>query len=259
MKFGGISFETPQCFEKIADIVEARSKQYDQLLLVVSAMRGQTQALIDLAQSVNPQAPQREYDMLIAVGERISSSLLAMALHKKGLKATSYTGSQAGIITSSQHSNASILEVSPQRLLNSLGQGEIPIVAGFQGVSREKNITTLGRGGSDTSAVALALAMGASHVEFFKDVEGIYEEDPKLQPEQEPYPLLSYERALEIVQKGHAVLHPRSLLMAQNNFLPLHIWNVKAFAKRNAPGTVIRSSEELAVRATPIYETSRES
>jgi aspartate kinase len=164
LKFGGAAVATSAQISQIADLIIARRQEFSKIVVVVSAMGGTTDQLIELAKQVHPHPPQREYDMLISVGERISMTLLAMALCHKNQEAVSFTGSQSGIITCQRHTNAQILDVRPQRIKTSLDQGKIVIVAGFQGVSFDKEITTLGRGGSDTSAVALALALQAEKV-----------------------------------------------------------------------------------------------
>jgi aspartate kinase len=223
MKFGGASVAAPEQFSKIADIILARQAIYKRLIVVVSAMAQTTDQLIALANQVHPSPPQREYDMLISAGERISMSLLAMALCRKHVEAVSFTGSQSGIITCSRHSNAQITQVRPQRLFDSLNQGKVVIVAGFQGVSMEKEITTLGRGGSDTTAVALGLALGACKVEFFKDVAGVFNIDPKINPLAMQYKCLTYAQALEIAMGGAKILHHRAIQLAAKNGLPLHV------------------------------------
>ncbi|MFN4174875.1 MAG: aspartate kinase, partial [Parachlamydiaceae bacterium] len=172
LKFGGASVAEPEHFSKIADIILYRKKEFNNIVVVVSAMGDTTNKLIDLAKKVNPNPPRREYDMLVSVGERISISLLAMALALKGQDAISFTGSQSGIITTEEHSEARIIDVKPNRLQPHLQAGKVVIVAGFQGVSKSGEITTLGRGGSDTTAVALAVALKAEKVEFYKDVIG---------------------------------------------------------------------------------------
>jgi aspartate kinase len=161
--------------------------------------------------------------MLISVGERISVALLAMALHLKNKEAISFTGSQSGIITSTKHSDAEIIDVKPHRILKALEEEKIVIVAGFQGVSKEGEITTLGRGGSDTTAVALGVALGAMYVEFYKDVEGVYSEDPKKNPKATVFSALSFEEAIEIVERGAKILHPRCIRLAEKNGLPLRV------------------------------------
>jgi len=222
LKFGGASVASTQHFSKIADIIISQSAEA-RVVVVVSAMGDTTDQLLALARQVHPTPPLREQDMLLSVGERVSVALLAMALHLKGRSALSLTGSQSGIITSSEHSDAKILDVRPLRLLKALEAGNIVIVAGFQGVSREGEITTLGRGGSDTSAVALGVALAACNVIFYKDVEGIYSHDPKTNREATLFPHLSFAQALEIVEKGAKVLHPRCIRLAQKNSLPLHV------------------------------------
>ncbi len=223
LKFGGAAVAKPERFGQIADLIVERSCHYERVVVVVSAMGNMTNELLDLAKEVHPSPPKREQDMLISVGERISMSLLAMALDIKGKYAVSLTGSQAGIMTTSNHAEAHIIDVRPHRLIKYLEQGKIVIVAGFQGVSKEGEITTLGRGGSDTTAVALAVALGAEKVEFYKDVPGIFAEDPKKNPSAEFYPALDYLRALEITKKGAKVLQSRCIDLAARNGLPLHV------------------------------------
>lgn len=224
MKFGGASVEAPENFARLADLIIKKSICYPRIAIVVSAMKGMTDHLIGLAKQVNTSPPRREYDMLVSVGERISISLLAMALSLKGREAVSFTGSQSGIITCNEHSEAKILSVQPGRLLSSLNEGKFVIVAGFQGVSIQKEITTLGRGGSDTTAVALAIALKAEKVEFYKDVPGIFHDDPKKNAQAERCETLSYHEALEIVERtGGKILHPRAIHLARKNGIPLHV------------------------------------
>jgi len=222
LKFGGASVASADQFSKIADLILNKCQQ-SRVVVVVSAMGDTTNELLSLAKQVHPNPPPREQDMLVSVGERISIALLAMALHLKGKEAISFTGSQSGIITSTKHSEAAIIDVKPHRILKALDEGKVAIVAGFQGVSIEGEITTLGRGGSDTTAVALGVALGASRVEFYKDVAGVYSEDPKANPEAVLYPYLSFEGALFIVEKGAKVLHPRCIRLAEKNDLPLKV------------------------------------
>ena len=237
MKFGGAAVETAAHFSRLAALIIQRKKNFPRIVAVVSAMEGMTDHLIGLAKEVNPSPPRREYDMLVSVGERISISLLAMALAAKGVEAVSFTGSQSGVLTTEEHSEARIVGVRPHRLLPHLDEGRVVIVAGFQGVSLEKEITTLGRGGSDTSAVALGIALEAEKVEFYKDVGGIFAEDPLHAPDAALFSELSYEKALEIVKRtGGQVLHPRALTLAQNNSLPLH---VRSFRDPEGEGTLI--------------------
>ncbi len=190
---------------------------------MVSDMGGMTDQLDTLARQVHPTPPKREMDMLVSVGERVSISLLAMALELRGKEAISFTGSQSGIITTDDHLEAEIVIVRPIRLLSHLDQGKIVIVAGFQGVSLEKEITTLGRGGSDTSAVAMAVALRAEKVEFYKDVPGICTLDPKQMPKAKVISSLTYDAALTIVNSGAKVLHARAIRLDKKNGLPLHV------------------------------------
>jgi aspartate kinase len=255
MKFGGASVATPEQFSKISDIIISRLEDYKKIVVVISAMGNTTDQLLTLAKKVNENPPTRELDMLISVGERISISLLAMSLAAKGQEAISFTGSQSGIVTCGNHSEARIMAVKPTRLLPHLENGKIVIVAGFQGVSSGGEITTLGRGGSDTTAVALGVALRAEKVEFYKDVPGIFAEDPKINPLSTYFPSLSYEQALEIMQKGAKVLHPRSILLALRNRLPLHVISFYDPEKLASKGTIICSEHSASnALSQPIYE-----
>jgi aspartate kinase len=238
LKFGGAAVASAEQFSRIAQIIIGKAKSH-RVVVVVSAMGDTTDQLLALARTVHPEPPLREQDMLISVGERISISLLAMALHLHHQEAISFTGSQSGIITTSTHSDARIIAVKPDRLLRALSESKVAIVAGFQGVSRNGEITTLGRGGSDTTAVALGIALNASCVEFYKDVDGVYGEDPKVNLKAELFSSLSYERALQLVEKGAQVLHPRCVRLAQANGLPLC---VRSFLS-DSPGTLIPGGE----------------
>jgi aspartate kinase len=243
MKFGGASVSSVERFADIADIIIKKSGNA-RVVVVVSAMGNTTDELLSLAKKVHPEPPPRELDMLVSVGERISISLLAMALHGKGRDAMSFTGSQSGIITTAQHSEARIIGVKPQRLLRALEENKIVIVAGFQGVSMHGEITTLGRGGSDTTAVALGVALKVRCVEFYKDVRGIYSEDPKENPEAICHPELSYADALRIARKGSGVLHPRCIELAAKNQLLLHLRSFHDPALCAHPGTLIGDREQ---------------
>ena len=248
MKFGGASVANAKHFLKIADIILERSEKHPEMVVVVSAMGNTTDQLLALAKEVHPDPPRREVDMLISVGERISIALLAMALSLKGKEAVSFTGSQSGIITCDHHTEAQIIDVRPHRLLPVLSRGQIAIVAGFQGVSAKGEITTLGRGGSDTTAVALAVALGAFEVEFYKDVPGIFTADPKKNPTAEPLASLSYGEALQIAKQGAKVLHPRSIALAEKNGVRL---SVLSFLHPQQMGTSIGFGER---KKTKIYE-----
>ena len=182
-KYGGSSVATAERIKRVAERIVAARKAGDDVVVVVSAMGDTTDELLDLANQVSPLPPGRELDMLLTAGERISMALLAMAIHNLGYEARSYTGSQAGVLTTSVHGKARIIDVTPGRLRTALDEGAIAIVAGFQGVSQDtKDITTLGRGGSDTTAVALAAALHADVCEIYTDVDGVFTADPRIVP-----------------------------------------------------------------------------
>lgn len=254
MKFGGASVASPESFDRVADIIIARGASHSQIAVVVSAMGDTTDELISLAKKVNPDPPRREMDMLITVGERISIALLAMALAKKGVVAKSFTGSQSGIVTSHEHTGARIADVKPHRLLKTFNDGHIAIVAGFQGVSVQGEITTLGRGGSDTTAVALAAALGAKAVEFYKDVPGIFDADPKKSSSAAKFDSMSYGDAYRLVSQGAEVLHPRCIKLAEKNNIVLL---VKSFIHPDEPGTEIRG-DGTDRSDLPQYEQEKE-
>lgn len=227
IKFGGSSVCEPKNFITIADIIVKRKRFYSKIVVVVSAMGDTTDSLLSLARQVHPNPPAREQDMLVSAGERISISLLAMALSLKNINAISFTGSQSGIITCDNHCDAKIIDVRPYRIEEHLNKENVVIVAGFQGVSRNKEITTLGRGGSDTSAVALAVALGAKKVEFYKDVEGIFDKDPHQHKEAKLFKSLTFKEALKVVEKNSQVLHPRCVKLAMKNNISLHVLSFK--------------------------------
>ena len=232
MKFGGASVAKSKNFLDICKIILKRKEEFKKIIVVISAMGKTTDKLLKLAKSIVDEPSKREQDMLVSVGERISMALLSMALQKNMIKSISFTGSQSGIITCNNHTNAKIIDVRPNRIVDAFNNYDVVIVAGFQGVSMEKEITTLGRGGSDTSAVALAVALNSEMVEFYKDVEGIYDKDPKTDSMAMFYDELTYEKALEICENSfHSVLHPRAIKLAQNNNIRLVIRSFKKFNK----------------------------
>jgi aspartate kinase len=222
-KYGGTSVGTPERIEAVAERIVAARAAGNDLLVVVSAMGETTDHLLDLARQISPQPPRRELDMLLSAGERISMALLAMALEKRGARAASYTGSQSGILTDGGHGQARISEVRPVRLREELAKGTIIIVAGFQGVSPAKEITTLGRGGSDTTAVALAAAFAADACEIYTDVDGVYTADPRRVPAARPIPALSYRAMSALAHRGAQVLHARSVDLAAKYRVPLWV------------------------------------
>ena len=198
-KYGGSSVADADGIKRVAQRIVATRKAGDSVVVVVSAMGDTTDELVDLATQVTPLPPGRELDMLLTAGERISMALLAMAIANLGLEGRSFTGSQAGVITDSAHGKARIIDVTPGRIRGALDAGAIPIVAGFQGVSQDtKDITTLGRGASDTTAVALAAALGADVCEIYTDVDGIFTADPRLVADARRIPRISYQEMLEM-------------------------------------------------------------
>lgn len=244
LKFGGASVATPKCFHQIASIIaERKRKENGPLVVVLSAMQNTTDQLLSLAREVHPSPPGREQDMLVSVGERVSIALLAMALSLQGIEAVSFTGSQSGIITDEEHTEARIVEVRPHRLRAALDKGQVAIVAGFQGVSRKGDITTLGRGGTDTSAVALAVALQAEAVDFYKDVDGIYEADPKKNLLAKRIGSMSFQEAERLAKEGAKVLHLRSIALAQKNGVQLRI---RSFHKPEEIGTLVGSGALLS-------------
>ncbi|GAA3300410.1 MULTISPECIES: aspartate kinase [Glutamicibacter] len=223
-KFGGSSVSDADGIKRVARrIIDTKSKGHD-VVVVVSAMGDTTDDLLDLAGQLTDNAPAREMDMLLSAGERISMSLLAMAINQFGEQAASFTGSQAGLITDSTHGKARIMEVSPQRVRRAIDRGFVAIVAGFQGMSKEsKNITTMGRGGSDTTAVALAAALGADVCEIYTDVDGVYTADPRVVASAKKIEKITSEEMLEMAASGSKILHLRCVEYARRFGVPLHV------------------------------------
>lgn len=223
-KYGGSSVADATSIKRVAQrIVETRKLGHD-VCVVVSAMGDTTDELIDLAEQVSPLPPGRELDMLLTAGERIAMALLAMAIHDLGIEARSFTGSQAGVITTAAHGRARIIDVTPGRIRGALEEGAVAIVAGFQGVSPDtKDVTTLGRGGSDTTAVALAAALAAEVCEIYTDVDGIFTADPRIVPSAQRLPFVSYEEMLELAACGAKILHLRCVEYARRFDLPIHV------------------------------------
>jgi aspartate kinase len=240
-KYGGSSVADAECIKRVAKrIMETRSAGHE-VCVVVSAMGDTTDELIDLARQVSPVLEGREYDMLLTAGERISMSLLAMAINSMGGDARSFTGSQAGVITDQSFNKARITNVTPARLREALDDGAIAIVAGFQGVSElTKDITTLGRGGSDTTAVALAAALNADVCEIYTDVDGVFSADPRVVPKARKLKNVQYEEMLELCASGAKILHLRSVEYARRFNVPLHVRS--SFSQHE--GTWIRSLTE---------------
>ena len=240
-KYGGSSVATAERIRRVAERIVETKKQGNDVVVVVSAMGDTTDDLLDLAQQVNPAPPAREMDMLLTSGERISNALVAMAIASLGAQAQSFTGSQAGVITTSSHGKAKIIDVTPGRVRNALDEGKIVLVAGFQGVSQDtKDITTLGRGGSDTTAVALAAALRADVCEIYTDVDGIYTADPRIVPDARRLETVSFEEMLEMAACGAKVLMLRCVEYARRYNVPVHVRS----SYSTKPGTIVTGSME---------------
>jgi aspartate kinase len=222
-KYGGTSVSDAERVRAVADHVARTRRQGADVVVVVSAMGKTTDDLLRLASDVSTVQPPRELDMLLTSGERVSAPLLAMALAGLGVDAVSFTGSQAQIITDTTHLNAKIVEVKADRLRAALAEGRVPVVAGFQGVSLDRDVTSLGRGGSDTTAVALAAALGAEACEIYTDVSGVFSADPGIVPEARRLARVSFEEMLDIAASGGRVLALRSVEFARNHGVPLHV------------------------------------
>ena len=235
-KFGGSSVADAASIQRVAQrIVDTKARGAD-VVVVISAMGDTTDELMDLALQVSPQPRPRELDMLLTAGERMSAALLAMAINDLGFEARSFTGSQAGVITTGTHGDARIIDITPGRIRTALDDGDIVIVAGFQGVSQtSKDVTTLGRGASDTTAVALAASLGADFCEIYSDVDGVFTADPRIVPTARRIPVIDYESMLEMSSCGSKVLALRCVEYAQRFGMPLHVRS--SFSHRN--GTLI--------------------
>ncbi|WP_213455365.1 aspartate kinase [Rhizomonospora bruguierae] len=240
-KYGGSSVADAERIKRVAGRIVAARKAGNDVVVIVSAMGDTTDELLDLAHQVSPLPAGRELDMLLTAGERISMALLAMAINNLGFEARSYTGSQAGVLTTSVHGRARIIDVTPGRLRSALDEGAIAIVAGFQGVSQDtKDITTLGRGGSDTTAVAVAAALQADVCEIYTDVDGVFTADPRIVPNARHIKQITYEEMLELAACGAKVLHLRSVEYARRWGLPIHVRS--SYSQRT--GTVVTGSME---------------
>ena len=223
-KYGGSSVADAEGLKRVANRIVATKRAGHQVVVVVSAMGDTTDELIDLANQVSPLPNGRELDMLLTAGERISMALLAMAIGNLGHEARSFTGSQAGVLTTSTHGKARIIDVTPSRITEALNEGAIAIVAGFQGISQDtKDVTTLGRGGSDTTAVALAAALDADVCEIYTDVDGVFSADPRVVPAARKLKTVTYEEMLELAASGAKVLHLRCVEYARRYDLPIHV------------------------------------
>jgi len=241
MKFGGSSVGDTERMQRVARRVVDKQQEGHQVMVVVSAMGDTTDDLIDQAKLINPDPPLREMDMLMTTGEQISIALMAMAIDALGAKAVSYTGWQAGFRTEAEHGKARITDIKPERVLKSLEEGYIVIVAGFQGLTEDGEITTFGRGGSDTTAVALAAATKADYCEIYTDVDGVYSTDPRIVKNARKLNEISYDEMLELANLGAAVLHPRAVEYAKHNNVRL----VVRSSFNNHEGTVVKEDVNM--------------
>lgn len=252
-KFGGTSVGTVEKIKRVARRIVGEAQKGKRMVVVVSAMGKTTDELVNLAYAINPNPPSREMDVLLATGEQVSISLLAMAIETIGYSVVSLTGAQCGIQTSDVHKRARISGIDTERIERELGDGKIVIVAGFQGVDKNRDITTLGRGGSDTSAVALAAALKAEACEIYTDVDGVYNADPRIVPMAMKMDEVSYQEVLEMASLGAGVLHPRSVELAEKFKLPL----VVRSSYNHNEGTIIKeevSMEKVLVRGIALDE-----
>ncbi|MBM3249538.1 MAG: aspartate kinase [Candidatus Omnitrophica bacterium] len=222
-KYGGSSVANVERIQNVAKRVAGYKKNSHNLVVVVSALGDTTDELIELASKINTEPSEREMDMLLSTGEQISVALLAMALHKLGIEAISFTGAQVGIVTDSSHTRARIIKINADRIRDELKKGRVVIVAGFQGVTLTQDITTLGRGGSDLTAVALAKELKADECEIYTDVEGIYTTDPRIEPKAKKIDAITYDEMLEMASLGAQVMQARSIEVAKKFDVPIHV------------------------------------
>ncbi len=240
-KYGGTSVGDPERIRRVAERVVATKREGNDVVVVVSAMGDTTDELISLMNQISQHPPQREMDMLLSTGEQVSISLLSMALHELGEQAISLTGPQAGIQTNDVYTKARIIDVDKERLQKELAAGMIVVVAGFQGMNGAMDITTLGRGGSDTTAVVLAAALQADVCEIYTDVDGVYTTDPRVVPNASKLPTITYDEMLELAHLGAQVLHPRSVECAKIYKIPLHVRS----SFNNNLGTMVREENNM--------------
>ncbi|MBI4314035.1 MAG: aspartate kinase [Candidatus Omnitrophica bacterium] len=251
-KFGGSSVANPDRIVNVAKRVALTRREGHRVVVVVSALGDTTDDLIELSRKVTRNPVEREMDMLMATGEQVSVALLAMAIQELGIPAISFTGAQVGIVTDSSHTRAKIKNISGQRISEQLKRGKVVVVAGFQGMTEDHEITTLGRGGSDLSAVALAVALKAQVCEIYTDVEGVYTTDPRIVPEARKLESVSYDEMLEMASLGAQVMQARSMEVAKKYSIPIHVRS--SFSKQ--PGTIIskevKSMEDVVVRGVSL-------
>ncbi len=247
-KFGGTSVADSQKILAAARKAIRAQRENNQVVMVVSAMGQNTDLLVDLAHEVNRRPPAREMDMLLSTGEQVSVALMAMAVDALGYKAMSLTGAQMGIITDNTHTKARIRSIATQRLRKLLDDGYVVIAAGFQGIDEQHDITTLGRGGSDTTAVALAAVLKADQCEIYTDVDGVYTTDPRVLPEARRVARISYDEMLELASLGAGVMHNRSIEFAKKYSVPIHVRSSLSDIK----GTMIVAEPERPIRRSAV-------
>ena len=243
-KYGGSSVADVEKLKQIARMIASAKAEADQVAVVVSAMGKTTNNLVNMARSLSPDPPRREMDMLLSTGERITMSLLCMALHQRGVDAVSLTGSQCGIITNDRHNDAQVIEVRPFRVQDEMAKGKVVVIGGFQGVSYKRDITTLGRGGSDTTAVALAAALDAERCEIYSDVDGVYSADPAMVPDAKHLPEISYPVMQEMSAAGAKVLNAHAVQFAKEKQIAIYARSTfergrETIVRKMAPGLVL--------------------
>jgi aspartate kinase len=254
-KYGGTSLGDAEKIKNVARRIAARRDKGDDLVVVVSAMGKTTDQLIDLAYQMSDEPEDREMDVLVSTGETVSSSLMAMALRAMGYPAISLSGAQAGIGTEARYGRARILSVDPKRIHKELKEGKIVIVAGFQGICEEMDITTLGRGGSDTTGVALAVGLGADTCEIYSDVDGIYTTDPRIEPNARKLKEINYEEMLELATYGARVMHNRAVELGKVYNMPILV----ASSTRDVPGTLIHGGTEMVEQRNKVSGIAHDS
>ena len=243
-KYGGSSVADVEKLKQIARMIASAKAEADQVAVVVSAMGKTTNNLVNMARSLSPDPPRREMDMLLSTGERITMSLLCMALHQRGMDAVSLTGSQCGIITNDRHNDAQVIEVRPFRVQDEMAKGKVVVIGGFQGVSYKRDITTLGRGGSDTTAVALAAALDAERCEIYSDVDGVYSADPAMVADAKHLPEISYPVMQEMSAAGAKVLNAHAVQFAKEKQIAIYARSTfergrETIVRKMAPGLVL--------------------
>ncbi len=248
-KYGGSSLGTLDRIHHVASKVIKARQDGNHVVVVVSAMQGETDRLVQLAQALTPEPDAREYDVLLATGEQASMALLSMALNAKECPARSFTGAQVGIVTDPVHTKARILDVDTDKIKKELADGYVVIVAGFQGINKRGDITTLGRGGSDTTGVALAAALKADECQIYTDVEGVYTTDPRVMPEAVVLAQISFEEMLEMASLGAKVLQMRSVELASRHNIPIRV--LSTFS--DAPGTLVTFEEKNHAKAFSLW------